>query len=1131
MKSFALLSSLIILVVTGFPSNQKCRTLRFLQRDSSCGKTKYVKGFYRDQGTNNEAALLRDARCCSALPPDENNEQNCTFIRLRNELNNSNVWAECPFGMVIQGIKRSKQMYSWIYDIEGINCCHVKNVTPSYEDCYEKAQSVPRNYQGWVQCEGDYYVAGFFQGNRSCKDNSCKERLKCCNFVPRVCGRPLVGPVEGRLIMDNSITASSKQIPWAKMSDARIGGNDGWTPHHSDGLPYLQFDLEKLYLICGFEVLGCKGFNVTSYRVHVSPEKDYLNSWNTMKPEFYVPDVEEKRAYRQASVRKLGRYVIIFPRGKDPWTRISCVEVEIYGEPYFKILQDVFFMHNEIAMSYKKGRITKFVGNDIVVEEYKNPYNLTTRISDGLLHYVKVVPSRISWMREVSPETCVIGPNPVKGEKDFLSGRIEEVGNQCRVVYFARHLGFLTGRFKKEQLQVVYGAWCKTNTSVYIKNGEGLNSMRCRGDIVQIDTQFTIQSTELGALRRFSFDEITSENYFSQSGVRYPEYLKSGDVLLFEGADYCLRVGSFKSYDPNRRFISLKLPSSNITFERSSHDVRVPARPPKNFRPCDEREKTCWKSRIPFGGVTRFKCSGIYCVEEDECVTGMANCADVVACNDTLYGYNCVCPPSTYTHGDARKIPCTDVDECKDWKNCIITFSDSGDDHPGVCVNFHGGYNCECVPGYLKLTGGVGWAYCYKMPQECDRKPCYPYSNVACRNVPGSYKCECQRGYQGHYKDCKDEDECSSGRHQCSPHANCTNTMGSYVCKCKLGFTGDGRLCTESLRCHRRWKGRDCHPTLAKCVDVLDGYKCECIVGYQGDGKTCKVTDECELGIHECHQLATCINTEKSYECSCRKGYEGNGFTCKDVDECANNQNDCGFRKDGTECFNTNGSYLCACREGFTGDGKTCTNIDECKTGAHDCVENAICTDRKGNFSCKCTSGFSGNATEKCIDIDECLSSDGNKCPKNATCINNHGSYECRCKKGFDGDGFNCQDIDECLNKKACSSIANTTCKNTPGSFNCECNQGFEGDDPNKNCSDVDECLNGACEYNGQTCINSLGSFECKCTEGFSQVNSPGEDMCKGSKPEAISSTSTKTGKVWIFSVTMATLSLFTAMF
>ena len=41
-------------------------------------------------------------------------------------------------------------------------------------------------------------------------------------------------------------------------------------------------------------------------------------------------------------------------------------------------------------MSYKKGRPTKFEGNDTVVEEYKNPMKLTTRIYDGLLHYTKV---------------------------------------------------------------------------------------------------------------------------------------------------------------------------------------------------------------------------------------------------------------------------------------------------------------------------------------------------------------------------------------------------------------------------------------------------------------------------------------------------------------------------------------------------------------------------------------------------------------------------------------------------------------------------------------------------------------------------------------------------------------------
>ncbi|KAK2557599.1 hypothetical protein P5673_019951 [Acropora cervicornis] len=101
----------------------------------------------------------------------------------------------------------------------------------------------------------------------------------------------------------------------------------------------------------------------------------------------------------------------------------------------------------------------------------------------------------------------------------------------------------------------------------------------------------------------------------------------------------------------------------------------------------------------------------------------MANCADGAACKDTLYGYKCVCPPSTYTHGDARKIPCSDVDECKDWKNCVAKLEGHSDVHPGVCVNFYGGYNCECVPGYFKFYGEVGFAFCYKNPSECDRKP------------------------------------------------------------------------------------------------------------------------------------------------------------------------------------------------------------------------------------------------------------------------------------------------------------------------------------------------------------------------------------------------------------------------
>ena len=53
-----------------------------------------------------------------------------------------------------------------------------------------------------------------------------------------------------------------------------------------------------------------------------------------LQPEFYGPDAADKRAYRQLRVRKLGRYVRIFPRNLDPDAPISCIQVEIFGEPY-----------------------------------------------------------------------------------------------------------------------------------------------------------------------------------------------------------------------------------------------------------------------------------------------------------------------------------------------------------------------------------------------------------------------------------------------------------------------------------------------------------------------------------------------------------------------------------------------------------------------------------------------------------------------------------------------------------------------------------------------------------------------------------------------------------------------------
>ena len=97
------------------------------------------------------------------------------------------------------------------------------------------------------------------------------------------CGSPLVGSAKSPVLKDSGINASSKLNAKVNMGDVRIGDNNGWSPSESDKLPYLQFDLGKLHLICGFEVQGCKKSYVTRYRVHVSPEKDFLDTWNIIK--------------------------------------------------------------------------------------------------------------------------------------------------------------------------------------------------------------------------------------------------------------------------------------------------------------------------------------------------------------------------------------------------------------------------------------------------------------------------------------------------------------------------------------------------------------------------------------------------------------------------------------------------------------------------------------------------------------------------------------------------------------------------------------------------------------------------------------------------------------------------------
>ena len=74
-----------------------------------------------------------------------------------------------------------------------------------------------------------------------------------------------------------------------------------------------------------------------------------------LQPEFYGTDAEDKRAYRQLRVRKLGRYVRIFPRNLDPDAPMSCMQVEIFGELY---ISKCFLMNSLVSSCPKTNNQT-----------------------------------------------------------------------------------------------------------------------------------------------------------------------------------------------------------------------------------------------------------------------------------------------------------------------------------------------------------------------------------------------------------------------------------------------------------------------------------------------------------------------------------------------------------------------------------------------------------------------------------------------------------------------------------------------------------------------------------------------------------------------------------------------------
>ncbi|XP_078373014.1 uncharacterized protein LOC144656640 [Oculina patagonica] len=779
-----------------------------------------------------------------------------------------------------------------------------------------------------------------------------------CSFVAtsdgaKICGEPLgVGRHPDRVVIPDNQMKASSEVPGYPASSGRLR-DLGWAPDSldKDPYPYLQINLVNLYLVCGFKIQGCSDFKgkpawVTRYRVQVSPEENYWDSWNYIKPEFYGGENAKEIVYSSAEERKVGYFVRIFPM---TFENAACMKVKVFGEPYITGKVPVFGLEADAVMLYVKREVEK--AEDTTVTAKVDGVTI-----DYSFHpdYAKVIPAIKPLKTELKVDACVLVPAGKDFEKGrFFSGRVHEVkGDQYVVEQFwiaKKH------SYGIHELYVVFGAWCKKiDFTARVTHLHGSNSTLCLGNIVRVDSKLVFQTrtSTNPILTRISYNieehRPPVSDYVSSEPVVRSE-VTLGKTVLYYANDYdcSLLNGTVTDYDEQHNIFTI-----DGKEKKGRSDVRYSTR--SGLEQCGKSEKHCHDSRIPYK-VNRRKCpnlktwNGKECIDEDECNNGFAACGLNGTCKNTPGFYKCLCPKGFENSNNInpRTEKCQDIDECKEEK----CHKDAN------CQNTHGSFSCFCKREYT----GDGRKEC-KPSKECLKElPNCDFTKATCHKDENDiYSCRCKPGYsENGAQRCTDINECSTDL--CSKDADCFNTDGSFSCSCKTGFQGNGFNCSE--------------------------------------------VDECRNEA-ACAKKAKCTNTRGSYRCMCNKGYNGNPYNvCNDVDECK--FMNCGY---GQNCTNTPGSYDCSCAKGFRPDVKTglCKDIDECATISSPCgTYNFLsCENKAGTYYCRCKMGYKFNIKErKCEDINECK--EKSACADHAKCTNAEGSYSCICAKGYSGDGLN----------------------------------------------------------------------------------------------------------------------------